>query len=65
LPLRNASVKRRSMRRYFIGAAKCVAVGFVVMGVAVAFISPRPAGAFVTHHNDVAKAAAATNATMR
>ena len=53
------------MRRYFIGAAKCVAVGFVVMGVAVAFISPRPAGAFVTHHNDVAKAVAATNATMR
>jgi hypothetical protein len=42
-----------------------VAVGFVVMGVAVAFISPRPAGAFVTHHHDVAKAAAATNATMR
>ena len=40
------------MRRYLIGAAKCVAVGFVVMGVAVAFISPRPAGAFVTHHND-------------
>ena len=52
------------MRRYFIGAAKCVAVAFVVMGVAVAFISPRPAGAFVAHQNDVAKAAAATNATI-
>src|SRR5262249_40687089 len=54
--------RRRSMRRYFIGAAKCVAVGFVVMGVAIAL--PRTAGAFVAHQNDVAKAAAATNATI-
>ena len=41
------------MRKYFTIAA---------IGVAVAFISPQPAGAFVANQNGVAKAATATNA---
>jgi hypothetical protein len=40
------------MRKYFIVAA---------IGVAVAFISPQPAGAFVTNQDGVAKAATAAN----
>jgi len=47
------------MRRYFI-----VAAIFVAIGVAVAFLSPQPAGAFVANQNGVAKAATATNATI-
>jgi hypothetical protein len=42
------------MRRYFI-----VAAIFVAIGVAVAFLSPQPAGAFVANQNGVAKAASA------
>jgi hypothetical protein len=40
------------MRRYFI---------FAAIGVAVAFLSPQPAGAFVTSLNGVGKAATAAN----
>jgi hypothetical protein len=44
------------MRKYFIVAAILAAIG-----VAVAFISPQPAGAFVANQNDIAKAATAAN----
>jgi hypothetical protein len=40
------------MRRYFICAAM-----FAATGVAVAFVSPQPAGALVANQNGVAKAA--------
>jgi hypothetical protein len=44
------------MRRYSI-----VTAIFVVVSVTVAFISPRPAGAFVANQNGVAKSVTATN----
>jgi hypothetical protein len=44
------------MRKYFIAAAI-----FAALGIAVAFISPQPADAFVANQNGVAKAATATN----
>ncbi|MGO8924636.1 MAG: hypothetical protein ACLQF4_17060 [Xanthobacteraceae bacterium] len=44
------------MRKYFIVAAILAAIG-----VAVAFISPQRAGAFVANQNDIAKAATAAN----
>ena len=44
------------MRKYFIVAAILAAIG-----VAVAFISPQPAGAFVANQNGIAKAATAAN----
>ena len=47
------------MRKYFI-----VTVIFFAMGVAIAFLSPRPAGAVVANQNGVAKAATATNAII-
>ncbi len=47
------------MRKYFI-----VTVIFSAMGVAIAFLSPQPAGAFVANQNAVAKAATATNAII-
>jgi hypothetical protein len=47
------------MRKYFI-----VTVIFSAMGVAIAFLSPQPAGAFVTNQNGVAKAATTTNAII-
>ncbi len=34
------------------------------MGVAIAFLSPQPAGALVANQNGVAKAAMATNVTI-
>jgi hypothetical protein len=37
----------------FYWRCEMCAVGFVVMGVAVAFTSPRPAAAFVANQNDV------------
>ena len=43
------------MRRYFI---------FAAIGVAVAFISPQPAGALVADQNGVTKAATATNSII-
>ena len=46
------------MPRYFI------ATGFVVLGVAVAFISPQPAGAFVANQDGIAKAATSTNTVI-
>jgi hypothetical protein len=47
------------MRRYFISARI-----FVAVGVAVAFVSPPPAGAFVTNANGVAKAATVANTVI-
>lgn len=44
------------MRRYFTFAAI-----FAAISVAVAFLSPQPAGAFVANQNGVAKAATAAN----
>jgi hypothetical protein len=43
------------MRTYFI------VVSIAALGVAVAFISSQPAGAFVVNQNDVAKAATVAN----
>jgi hypothetical protein len=44
------------MRKFFIFAA----IG-VASGVAIAFVLPQPAGAFVANQDGVAKAATATN----
>jgi hypothetical protein len=44
------------MRKYFIFAAI-----FAAIGVAVAFLSPQPARAFVANQNGVGKAATAAN----
>lgn len=43
------------MRKYFI---------FTAIGVAVAFLSPQPAGAFVANQNGIAKAATAANSVI-
>jgi hypothetical protein len=47
------------MRKCFI-----VTVIFSGMGVAIAFLSPQPAGAFVANQNGVTKATTATNAII-
>ena len=47
------------MRKYFI-----VTMIFSAMGVAIAFFSPQPAGAFVANQNCVTKATTATNAII-
>ncbi len=47
------------MRRYFIFSGT-----FVAVSVAVAFVSPQPAGAFVVNQNGVARAAAAANTVV-
>lgn len=44
------------MRRYFVSAGIVTAIG-----VSVAFVSPQPAGAFVTHQDGLAKTATAAN----
>ena len=46
------------MLKYFIVTV------FSAMGVAIAFLSPQPASAFVVHQNGVAKVATATNAII-
>ena len=52
-------VRRRSMRKYFVSAGMIAAVG-----VSVAFISPKPAGAFVAHQDGLAKTATAANTVI-
>ncbi len=47
------------MRRYFISAGI-----FVAVTVAVAFVAPPPAGAFVANQDGVAKAATAANTVI-
>ncbi len=47
------------MRKYFVAT-----VIFSAIGVAIAFLSPQPAGALVANQNGVAKAATATNAIV-
>lgn len=47
------------MRKYFI-----ITVIFSTIGVAIAFLSPQPADAFIANQNSVAQAATATNPTI-